>query len=40
MYANKKVEVNEAFVAEWQKHKHLWDVKLKDIKIAMLEKVL
>ena len=25
--ANKKVEVNEAFTAEWQKHECLWYVK-------------
>ena len=31
------MEVIEAFVVEWQKHKCLWDVKLGDIKIAMLE---
>ena len=39
MDANKKVEVNEAFFAEWRKHKYLWDVKLEDIKLAMLEKL-
>ena len=28
MDANKKkVEVNEAFIGEWLKHKYLWDVK-------------
>ena len=27
MDANKKVEVNVAFVAEWLKHECLWDVK-------------
>ena len=37
MDANKKVETDEAFVAEWQKHKRLWEVKLEDIKLAMLE---
>ena len=37
MDANKKVEVNEAFVADWQKYKCLWDVKLEDTKMAMLE---
>ena len=29
MNANKKVEVNEAFIAEWLKHECLWDVKAK-----------
>ena len=37
MDANKKVEVNGAFVADWKKSKCLWDVKLEDIKIAILE---
>ena len=37
MDANKKVEVNGAFVADWQKRKCLWDVNLEDIKIAILE---
>ena len=27
MDANKKVEVNEDFNTEWQKHECLWDVK-------------
>ena len=37
MDPNKKLEANETFAAEWQKHKWLWDVKLEDIKMAMLE---
>ena len=37
MDANKKKETNEAFIAEWQKHKYLWYVKQEDIKMAMLE---
>ena len=37
MDVNKKVEVNEAFVAEWRKHKCLWDVKLEDTKMAVLD---
>ena len=32
MDANKKVEVNEAFIAEWQKHECLWDVKARAYK--------
>ena len=27
MQIKKKVEVNEAFIGEWLKHKYLWDVK-------------
>ena len=37
MDANKKLEVNEVFFAEWRKYKYLWDVKLEDIKLALLE---
>ena len=37
MDAYKKVEVNEAFFEEWQRRKWLWDVKLDDIKMTMLE---
>ena len=37
MDANKKLEVNEAFFAEWRKYKYLRDVKLEDIKLALLE---
>ena len=37
MDAYKKVEVNEDFVEEWQRRKWLWDVKLDDIKMTMLE---
>ena len=29
---NKKVEVNEASIAEWQKHECLWDVKARACK--------
>ena len=32
MDANKKVEVNEAFIAEWLKHECLWDVKARAYK--------
>ena len=32
MDANKKVEVNEAFIAEWQKHECLWNVKARAYK--------
>ena len=32
MNANKKVEVNEAFIAEWQKPELLWDVKARAYK--------
>ena len=39
MDAYKKVEVNEAFVEECQRRKWLWDVKLDDIKMTMLENV-
>ena len=27
MDANKKVEINETFIAEWLKHEYLWDMK-------------
>ena len=37
MGANKKKEVKGAFVADWQKRKCLWDVKVEDIKMAVLE---
>ena len=37
MDAYKKVKVNEDFVEEWQRRKWLWDVKLDDIKMTMLE---
>ena len=32
MNANKKVEVNEASIAEWLRHEHLWDVKARAYK--------
>ena len=32
MDANKKVEVNEVFTAEWLKHECLWDVKVRAYK--------
>ena len=32
MDANKKVEVNEAFIAEWQKHECLWDMRARAYK--------
>ena len=32
MDANKKVEVNEAFIAKWLKHKYVWNVKPKAYK--------
>ena len=32
MDANKKVEVNEAFIAEWQKRECLWNVKARAYK--------
>ena len=32
MDANKKVKVNETFIAEWLKHECLWDVKARSYK--------
>ena len=32
MDANKKVDVNEAFIAEWLKHECMWDVDVRAYK--------
>ena len=40
MDANKKVEVNEAFIAEWQRHECLWDVKARAYKDRNAREIL